>query len=221
MNHHCKSMHSLAECSYIKKFQELFCTPKFFNKNTGQHKYLPSTPIQISNIIEFMGLDIFDDIYHDIIHGTHECTSLNISDLNFEVIKFLIQNNYISITNKQNTFYVIDIILNLFYEIQSNDVGKSRVKEYIDYFWNFIVENNKELIINHVDNGTGYTFENHINNCLDTSIKLEYNMKYQNIANKCMTTNVLEDAYVDSSFLVEVLNLQNNKNNEEDYIFAI
>jgi hypothetical protein len=216
-------MKALTECSYIKTFRELFCTPKIFNKKTGQHKYLPSPPIKFDKIIEFMQLDIFDDIYYDIIHGTHECVSINISDFNFEVIQFLIQNNFITVENKSNTFYVIDIILNLFYEIQNNDIGKKRVKEYISYFWDFIMFHNKSLIINHVDKQTEITFANHINNCLDKSIQMEYIEKYNNLNTNKRTVveDILEDAYVDSASLIEVMNMQNNSNNEQDYIFAI
>jgi hypothetical protein len=229
MNQHCKSMKALAECSYIKTFRELFCTPKIFNKNTYQHKYLPSPPIKFDKIIEFMELDIFDDIYHDIIHCNHECVSINICDLNFEVIQFLIQNNFITLENKENTFYVIDFIINLFYEIQNNEIGKKRVKEYISYFWDFIVEHDKSVIVNHVDNKTKYTFEYHILNCFDKSIQLEYIEKYNNLNKRSVVEDIFdntqnkdeENAYVDSASLVQYIQMQNNLNNEQDYIFAI
>jgi hypothetical protein len=189
-------MRAITNCAYIKAFQQLFCTPKYFSKSTCTHKYLPSPPINFDAIIEFMKLDNFDDIHQDIFSGSHECISLNISDLNFTVIEFLVQNNLICFENKPNTFYIIDIIIQLFYEIHHNDVVKSRVSEYIDYFWNIIIEKNKKLIIENF-------FDLHINNCFDINIKSEYTQKYNQLV-----SDVNDDSdYVDSAFLVEVVSL--------------
>jgi hypothetical protein len=130
-----------------------------------------------------MQLELFNNIYKDIFSHSHECISYNIYDMHFDVIQFLIQNDYISIEKKPNTFYVIDIIVALFHEFSRTENLKSRLKEYIDYFWNFIVEKNAFAIINYVNEKNNYTIINYILNSNDKSIQLTYTNKYIDLWN--------------------------------------
>jgi hypothetical protein len=141
-----------------------------------------------------MQSDSFNKIYKDIFSHSHECISYNIFDLNFNVIEFLIQNDYISLDKKPNTFYIIDIITALFTEISYNNT-KSRVKEYIDYFWEYIHQNNSSIIINYVNDKNGYTLANSILDCIDPVIRLEYINKYIDIWNYFYPDKELKSAY--------------------------
>ncbi len=213
----CNFMKCSSACSDIQTFKTLFCTPTFFDKKTHTYKYLPKPPINFDNLIEFMNLDSFDKIYCDIFSHSHECISYNMYDLNFDVIQFLIQNDYISMEKKSNKFYIIDIIISLFHEISSSDVVKSRVKEYIEFFWDFIIEKDSSIIINYVNNKNGYTIANYILNCNDIRIKMEYINKYIDIWNEYFPDKELKAPYqmnelVDAFNVYIQLALDNNVN---------
>ncbi len=189
----CNFMNCSSDCDDINTFKTLFCTPTFFNKKTCTYKYLPMPPVNFDKIIEFMQSDSFNKIYKDIFSHSHECISYNIFDLNFNVIEFLIQNDYISLDKKPNTFYIIDIITVLFTEISYNE--KSRIKEYIDYFWEYIHQNNSSVIINYVNEKNGYTLANYILDCIDPVIRLEYINKYIDSWNYFYPDKELKTAY--------------------------
>ena len=195
MTHICDFMNCSSTCSDIQTFKTLFCTPTFFNNKTNKYKYLLMPPINFDKIIEFMESYSFNNIYKDIFSHSHECISYNIYDLDFNVIQFLIQNEFISIDKKPNTFYIIDIITSLFCEISHSDNIKTRIKEYIDFFWEYIIEANLSIIINYTNETTGYTMANYILNCLDINVRLEYINKYIDIWNTFYPDTELKSTY--------------------------
>ncbi len=173
------------ECEEIKHFYNLVLTPCKYDLHKKFNVYRDEKSIQSEEILNIMNNIDFVNIIQEIRKNQHECVNFNFTDMRFDVIEFLRNNNKIVIDKIMDinslNFNVLEILYSLFSELYQNFTSTQRTIERIEYFWNWCEQENPKALLEFRNYFTSKTICHSILNCMNNKFKKVYYQKYINL----------------------------------------
>ena len=190
------------ECEYLQSIISIICTPKKINFKTNKYEYDEvHTPLEKKRILDWVSHQSFSETFDALTSFKHECTNFCVTDLRFDLIEFLREENILTIVHWNNTINILDLLSNLFVELGMPYNTTSRTKEYIDYFWDWVEELDPKALTDYRFNQSNRSLAHFIMRGFDRDLKLKYLENFINLWDKFYPD---EEIPMDKSIIDEI-----------------
>jgi hypothetical protein len=229
------------QCEKLQEFINQITTPKKHNSILNKKEYDESsqTSLDESQILNYVNQQMFSDCLKYKVLTYHDCIGFSFTDLRFDVIVFLCNNDYLTIYDSDNNqdekesdyisvadlksnYNVIELLCELFSDYNTTYGFLERNTKYIEYVWNWIEEENPKALVNYVNHSS--TLIHSIINSKNTQIKTIYFEKYVKLWDTYYPTREFVSIYVQNE-TVDGLNVilalcRNFMSTELKYVFS-
>lgn len=180
------------QCEKLQEFVTQITTPKKFNPTLNKKEYDNNTQVDLDErqMLNYINSHMFSDCLKYKVFYYHDCFGFSFTDIRFDVIEFLRDNDYLTIYDPENheeddyisvadlksNFNVIELLCELFADYNTTIGFLERNSKYIEYIWNWIVTENPKVLVNYVNESSPLI--NCIINSKNTQIKSIYFKKY-------------------------------------------
>jgi hypothetical protein len=180
------------QCEKLQEFINQITTPKKYNSSLNKKEYDENsqTSLDEQQMLNFVNQNMFSDCLKYKVLNYHDCIGFSFTDLRFDVIVFLrnndyltvydsendVEDDYISVADLKSNYNVIELLCELFSDYNTTGGFLERNSKYIEYIWNWIESENPKELVNYVNHQSPLI--HCIINSKNTQIKTNYFEKY-------------------------------------------
>ena len=157
---------TLNECDEIQEFVKLICT----------QETLETREIYFEKILLTMNSPSFSKTFNDLIQFRHDCIGFSYDMMNFDVIEFLREKDYITFFDEPNKFNLLDMLYVMFSTLAPKI--SPVVEKYIDYFWTWVEKENPISLIDYINKSSQISMSDAILNGNNKLIRSKYIDKF-------------------------------------------